>query len=145
MTMGTVLHFPIRRAIKEDVVSKKIGNICIFKYPLPCDDDVESWANSWFPGRNVLLGWDVVRNTLIWSFKNNKAMHVIEDVRIFDRKKNIIVPVVRVRCSSEYYPVANWKLNEEEEMVPRTTPVLMLTTYQDDFFKPCQKCTDIRT
>ena len=134
--MGDVLHFPVQQAMPNRVAEEKLGKPVIFGYPVLNDCSVEEWARDWLVGKFVLLGWEATRNGIIHGFRNDRAKHVISDVRITIVKDAIKRPFVKLNCSRSMYPIFNWRSPD----IAKRTPVVLLSIEQEQYFRLCQKC-----
>jgi len=118
------------------VAEEKIGAMRGYRYPL--SDKVanpEAWLERWMVRKQVLLGWQPIREGLVKTFKAGRVRHIVSGVRhtLSDGDGR---PVVEVLCLLENFPVFNWK---SDQRVSRT-PAVLLGPDQVDYFKLCKNC-----
>ena len=127
----SVVRFPVERVMPIGIAERAIGKIKTFRAPYDGD---EKWLSEWLVGKYVLLGWDVVSDGLIKSFKGSKVRHRIVAVHN-KRLRHGTRPCVSVSCRSGSFYIANWKSEFNIK-----SPVTLLSTSQAKYFKVCKKC-----
>lgn len=118
------------------VAEERIGVVRPYRYPLSSKiADPEMWLEKWMLRKNVLIGWEPVREGLVRTFKNGRVRHIVSGVRhVMSEGEGR--PIVEVLCHLDNFPVFNWK---SDNRVSRT-PAILLAPDQSEYFKLCKNC-----
>ena len=136
--LAKVIRFPIERRLSADNARLRIGSVNNFRGPdaLSIEEALE-WAERFLIGKNVLLGWTAINHELVQAFKRGAVRHIVSSVESFNGYGK---PRITLCCQDiEEKHIYNWKGTMES--VP---PVVLLTLPQSQYFRPCQKCEEMK-
>lgn len=125
-----VIRFPVQERMPTRIAEEKVGSIVLFRFP-PEVASINEWAKTWFVDKFVLIGWSSLNQGLLSGFRDGRAKHKVESVRIRRGR-----PFVEVACLLQEFPVWNWEA-KKREIFP---PAILLSESQQRYFRVCQRC-----